>query len=107
MFYYYMHGGDWEQVVDNDTSAVMKHDNEIGVFFHKPLQELKAEILFTGSKEDEFTCAMDSDFFENTYGGLVQKIGHGKIHIFPGGRHPAMLSNPKDFYRVSMEFLKP
>lgn len=107
MFYYYMHGGDWEQVVDNDTSAVMKHDNEIGVFFHKPLQELKAEILFTGSKEDEFTCAMDSDFFENTYGGLVQKIGHGQIHIFPGGRHPAMLSNPKDFYRVSMEFLKP
>lgn len=67
MFYYYMHGGDWEQVVDNDTSAVMKHDNEIGVFFHKPLQELKAEILFTGSKEDEFTCAMDSDFLKHVW----------------------------------------
>lgn len=106
MFYYYMHGGDWEQVVDNDTSAVMKHDNEIGVFFHKPLQELKAEILFTGSKEDEFTCAMDSDFLKTRMEDWF-KDWPWEIHIFPGGRHPAMLSNPKDFYRVSMEFLKP
>lgn len=106
-FYYYMHGGDWEQVVDNDTNAIMKHDCEIGEFFHKPLRELKADILFTGSKEDEFTCALDSNYFEKLYEDLVQKIGHGEIHIFPKGGHPAMLSNPKDFYRVSMEFLKP
>lgn len=106
LFYYYMHGGDWEQVVDNDTNAIIKHDSEIGVFFHKPLRELKADILFTGSKEDEFICTLDSDYYEKVYEGMAQKIGHGKIHIFPKGGHPAMLSNPKDFYRVSMDFLK-
>lgn len=47
-FYSYMHGSDWEQIVDNDTSAIIRHANEIGQFFHKPLQDLKADILFTG-----------------------------------------------------------
>ena len=30
MFYEYMHGPDWEQVVDNDTDAIIRHDRGIG-----------------------------------------------------------------------------
>lgn len=97
MFYYYMHGGDWEQVVDNDTSAVMKHDNEIGVFFHKPLQELKAEILFTGSKEDEFTCAMDSDFFETRMEDWFKRLAMGKSIYFLGEGIPQCFPIQKTF----------
>lgn len=105
-FYFYMHGDDWEQVVDNDTNAIIAHDKQIGVFFHKPLRSLKAEILMTGSKEDEFICTQNAGYFEETYGALIKRIGHGKMHIFPKGGHPAILSNPKEFYEVGMAFLQ-
>lgn len=32
-FYQYMQGDDWESVVDNDTSAIIRHEKEIGKFF--------------------------------------------------------------------------
>jgi pimeloyl-ACP methyl ester carboxylesterase len=106
MFYAYMHGSDWEQVVDNDTNAIIQHSKEIGVFFHKPLQSLKADILLTGSKKDEFISMISPDYFEEVYGKIIEKIGHGKIHLFSEGGHPAMLTNPVEFYELSMEFLK-
>lgn len=106
MFYAYMHGTDWERVVDNDTDAIIRHNKDIGIFFHKPLQSLKADILLTGSKKDEFVSAVSPDYFEEVYGAMVKKVGHGKIHLFHEGGHPAMLSNPTDFYELSMRFLK-
>lgn len=105
LFYFYMHGEDWERVVDQDTDAIVRHDREIGTFFHRPLKELKADILLTGSRGDEFACAQDADFFERVYGDMLQKIGHGGMHIFPEGGHPAILSSPEQFFQVSMEFL--
>lgn len=105
MFYRYMHGDDWEQVVDNDTRAIAEHDREIGIFFHRPLQELKADILMTGSKMDEFITAVSPDYFEQVYGEMLNKIGHGEMHLFETGGHPAILSNPDGFYEVSMSFL--
>lgn len=104
LFYSYMHGSDWEQVVNNDTSAIVRHGREIGRFFHKDLQELKTDILLTGSKEDEFVRALSPTYFQDVYGEMISKTGHGSIHIFDTGRHPAMLSNPDEFYRISMEF---
>lgn len=106
MFYAFMHGPDWEQVVDNDTNAIIRHEKEIGVFFHKPLQFLKADILLTGSQEDEFVSTISPDYFKKVYGELIEKIGHGKIHLFNTGGHPAMLTNSEEFYQLSMEFLK-
>lgn len=106
MFYINMHGSDWEQVVDNDTNAIIHHYKEIGTFFHKPLCSLKSDLLLTGSREDEFISIISPDYFEQIYGTLIEKIGHGKIHLFDKGGHPAMLTNPKEFYELSMEFLK-
>jgi len=105
MFYASMHGSDWEQVVDNDTSAIIRHEKEIGTYFHKNLQSLKPEILLTASKEDEFICAAAPDSLEKFYGELISKIGHGEIHLFDTGVHPAMLSNPDEFYHMSVAFL--
>jgi len=104
MFYYYMHGTDWEKVVDNDTAAIIKHDKEIGCFFHKSLQTLQPYIFLTGSKEDEF-MSFQPNYLENTYRNIINKVGHGKIHLFESGRHPAMLSNQEDFYKISKKFL--
>lgn len=104
-FFTYMHGEDWEGVVDNDTAAVLRHHRELGRFFHRPLSELKADVLLTGSREDEFLLTLGPDFMEEVYRGLLAQIGHGSLHLFPSGPHPAMLSNPEDFYRLSLDFL--
>lgn len=105
-FYHYMQGDDWESVVDNDTSAIIRHEREIGRFFHKELHGFQPDILLTGSKQDEFVSSISPDFFEKTYGEILQKIGHGKMHLFDTGGHPAMLTNPDGFYRTSMDFFQ-
>lgn len=106
MFYYYMHGDDWESVVDNDTNAIACHCKTIGRFFHKPLSSLSVPILMTGSKEDEFISSIEPDYFEKTYGDMIYKIGHGEICLFETGRHPAMLSNEDKFREVCRAFLE-
>ena len=104
-FYEYMHGPDWEQIVDNDTSAVIRHSQEIGRFFHKPLSFLKADILLTGSKADQFMYSISDRYYENVYGDMLSKIGHGDMYLFEEGGHPAMITCFGDFYDVSMKFL--
>jgi pimeloyl-ACP methyl ester carboxylesterase len=106
LFYSAMHGDDWETVVDNDTQAICEHSEKIKTFFHKPLPALQAEILLTGSREDEFISSIDADFFQNTYTDLVRKIGHGRIHIFESGGHPAMMSNRNEFVRLAKGFFE-
>ncbi|ADY55466.1 alpha/beta hydrolase fold protein [Syntrophobotulus glycolicus DSM 8271] len=105
MFYSSMHGSDWEQVVDNDTRAMIRHQKEIGGFFHKDLGSFQPDILLTGSLEDEFASALAPDYFEKVYGELLAKIGHGKMHLFDTGGHPALLTNQDGFYQLSLEFL--
>lgn len=106
MFYQYMHGADWEKVVDHDTCAIVKHDKEIGRFFHAKLESLAADILLTGSKSDEFICTINPHYFEKVYGDMIAKIGHGQIHLFQTGGHPALLSNQDSFYQISRNFFK-
>ena len=105
-FYAWMHGRDWEQIVDQDTAAVIRHAKELGSFFHRPLDTLKADILLTGSKKDEFMTAVSDLYLERTYQDMIRKIGHGRIHLFDSGAHPAMITNQDEFYRISMDFLR-
>ncbi|ELC8442318.1 alpha/beta hydrolase [Clostridium perfringens] len=103
-FYEYMNGDDWESIVDEDTRVTLEHEKKIGKFFHKPLNELKAKILMTGSKEDNILSLNNQDFFEETYKELINKIGHGEYYIFEKGGHPAMFSNYEKFIEISKEF---
>lgn len=105
LFYKAMQGEDWASVVDHDTDAVIRHGREIGAFFHKPLSALSANVLLTASLEDEFVSALGPDFFEKTYGEMLKKIGHGSMHLFAHGGHPAMLSNQEAFVRLAEQFL--
>ncbi|MPM06400.1 2-succinyl-6-hydroxy-2,4-cyclohexadiene-1-carboxylate synthase [bioreactor metagenome] len=105
MFYKAMQGDDWESVVDNDTNAIAEHAKSIGRFFHKPLSELHADILMTGSNEDEFAASVDKDFYRKTYSKMIKDIGHGNIYIFEHGGHPAMLSNQAEFIEETLKFL--
>lgn len=105
MFYKAMQGDDWESVVDNDTNAIAEHAKSIRRFFHKPLSELHADILMTGSNEDEFAASVDKDFYRKTYSKMIKDIGHGNIYIFEHGGHPAMLSNQAEFIEETLKFL--
>lgn len=104
-FYEYMHGSDWEKIVDNDTSAIIRHQKETGNFFHKPLNELNIDILLTGSKEDKFMYDIFDDYYEKIYGEIAKKLKHGKIHLFSKGDHPAIINSFQEFYPLSMKFL--
>lgn len=104
MFFAYMHGSDWEQIVDRDTDALIRHEREIGSFFHRPLHDLKADILLTGSRADEFMSAVSDCYLESVYREMIKKIGHGSMHLFPSGGHPAMMTNQAEFYKISMDF---
>lgn len=103
MFYEMMNGSDWEAVIDVDTQAIISHAKHIGCFFHKPLTELTADILLTGSREDSF---FPVGFYEETFAQILRKIGHGQQHMFEHGDHPAMLSNQEEFAVMSKAFFE-
>ncbi|KXL52840.1 AB hydrolase superfamily protein YdjP [Anaerotignum neopropionicum] len=105
-FYCAMHGEDWESVVDNDTYAIHEHAKSIGKFFHKPIETLNANILLTGSQEDEFISFIDPNYFTRVYTEMIEKIGHGGIHIFKQGGHPAIMSNSEEFRKVAEAFFQ-
>lgn len=103
MFYEMMNGSDWEAVIDADTQAVIAHANHIVDFFHKPLTELKPDILLTGSREDSF---FQAGYYDEVFAQILNKIGHGKLHMFDHGEHPAMLSNQDKFVAISKSFFE-
>nr|WP_122012439.1 alpha/beta hydrolase [Maliibacterium massiliense] len=104
-FYEAMHGPDWEQVVDNDTQAIYRHSRTNGRFFHKPLASLACDILLTGSRQDPFIAQLEPDYFSRVYGDMLAQIGHGRMHLFAQGDHPALLSNMDAFVSLSRSFL--
>ncbi len=106
MFYQAMQGDDWESVVDKDTNAIAKHAKLIGEFFHKPISTLQADIILTGSNEDEFLTCVDIEFYRKTYSRMIKEIGHGDFYLFEHGGYPAMLSNQTEFVKKTLSFLE-
>ena len=105
VFYSYMHGDDWEQIVENDTSAIIRHEKEIGYFFRRPISEMRAEVLLTGSKKDSLMYSVYDNYYETVYGKILKQIPKGKMYLFESGDHPAMITNAEAFYDISMDFL--
>lgn len=106
MFYHAMHGDDWESVVDNDTQAIHEHAKRFGKFFHKALENLSVNVLLVGSEEDEYISSIDPNYFSRVYAEMIKKIGHGSMHIFQHGGHPAILSNRSEFRTIAEEFFR-
>lgn len=77
---------------------------EIGSFFHRPLCELKAEILLTGSRNDSFMYRISDNYYEKVYGDILKQVPNGRMYLFENGDHPAMLTNADAFYDLSKDF---
>jgi pimeloyl-ACP methyl ester carboxylesterase len=102
-FYEAMNGADWENVVDKDTEAILIHSESIASFFHKPLTSLKPEVLFTGSRKDEF---ITDGFYDYLFQDLIHKVRDGQQYLFDQGNHPAILSNQEEFLTLSKKFFE-
>ena len=96
-----MHGEDWESVVDADTEAVVAHAKTIGSFFHKPMEELKVNLILTGSVEDEM---FPEGHYEKLFEDICGRTCMAKSHIFKHGGHPAMMSNVEEALSLYEEF---
>lgn len=97
-------GDDWEQVVDNDTRAVLRHHASINAFFHREAASLAVPALLTASLADEFAPLAR---FPETYAAMPADIPHGAMHLFPAGKHPALLSNAEEFATAAERFFSP
>lgn len=104
IFYQIMHGDDWESVVDCDTAAIHAHAMQIKDFFHAPLSALKCDILMVGTQQDR-CVSTGPNYLAETYGAILQKIGHGSFYIFANGDHPALISNSDLFCKIANAFL--
>ncbi len=100
----YCHGPDWEAVVDNDTGVFARHYNTVKGFFHKDLAALRTPALLTASLEDDFARACGLDF-GRLYPEMASKIAGCRVHLFPTGAHPAMLTNAEEFAALAKAFL--
>jgi pimeloyl-ACP methyl ester carboxylesterase len=102
-FWEYNHGEDWENIVDNDTDAVVEHYKYTKDFFHQSLTQLKNPVLLTASLGDEFDEFVD---FNEIYSDMLTRIQKGKMHLFIFGGHPAILSNALEFSKMAKEFFE-
>ena len=98
-----IHGDDWESVFDNDTDAVVRHAQNVGEFFHKPLSSLRSALLLTGSAEDEM---FPQDHYSKLFSEICRQAPKAKAHIFEHGRHPAMMSNLNEFAALADAFFR-
>ena len=88
-FYEWCQGADWEAVVDADTQALLQFVSLKKPLFYKPLSSLQRPILFMGSRED----TMVREDLADEYRKMADIVGHGVVHLFDTGGHPAILSN--------------
>ena len=96
-----MHGEDWENVLDADTDAVVRHAKNIGDFFHKSLSELQTKMLLTGSARDEM---FQEGHYQELFDVICQETNMVQTHIFEQGGHPAIISNMKEFGNLCEQF---
>lgn len=68
---------------------------------HKPIEELKTDLLLTGSAEDEM---FPGGYCELLFADICSWTRMAKSHIFEYGGHPAMMSNMKGFLSLCGEF---
>jgi len=99
LYWRFCHGSDWKTIVDKDTKANIEFAKTGKSFFQKSISELCVPTLLTGSIEDEY-C----DHLDRIYDNMKQKNKSLKIHLFDKGKHPAMLSNKKDFFDLLIKW---
>lgn len=101
MFYQWMQGEDYEQIVRADTCMMLAHYKQVKKHYHKPLNSCEVPVLLLGSRQDEMIPDIES-----AYASLCAQSNAYNMHLFPEGRHPCVLSNAEAFAKIVKEYLK-
>lgn len=99
----YEHGRDWESVVDKDTDAITRNYRGNMSYLHKDIHDLETRTLFTASKTDRYLFSID---VIRTYTEMTVSAQNARVHFFPRGNHPAMISNAQEFSKLAIEFIR-
>lgn len=100
LFWFIMHGFDWENVIDQNTNLIINFSKNIGNFFNYELSKIENNVLITGSSKDDLIPNVQS-----TLEDINLKIKNSKLVIFDNGNHPAMFSSKEEFRNLVLEFL--
>jgi pimeloyl-ACP methyl ester carboxylesterase len=99
-FWKYMHGDDWEQIIENDfdmTRRAVEHGRSA---IKTDLTKIKFPVLATASREDELIDDIEERTLE-----VVNLIPEGRAMIFDKGKHPFMITMREKFREIAINFL--
>ena len=100
-FWEFAHGADWEDVVEADTSMLLKFAERGGDWAEGRLGEIGCPVLLTGSKLDSSIPHLLRD-----YSRIAEAIVDCSVYINDSGDHPFMWTAPQDFRPICDHFLK-
>lgn len=100
-FWTWMHGDDWQNIVELDSQLLIDFTESKNTIFDKEsLSKINSKILVTASKQDsEFTN------IEIRLNDFIKNIKQCELVLFEQGDHPAMYSNQSKFRKLSIDFL--
>ncbi len=99
-FWEYMHGKDWETIIDNDfdmTRRAVAHGRP-GIL--TDLTKINFPVLATASRQDELIDNIEERTLE-----VVDLIPEARAMIFDEGKHPFMITMREKFREIAMNFL--
>ncbi len=94
-FWKFMHGEDWEQVVDNDLRLMLKVAEKKLPLIWGDLSSIKSEVLGIASTEDELIPNIDERLIS-----ICRKIPNCYTKIFNFGKHPFMITQKQEFRKL-------
>ena len=100
-FWSFVHGDDWEQVVDADTTLLHQLAKQGGDWLGGRLNEIQCPVLLTASLEDEFLPDIVSQLTS-----MARQIPECCIFLTNSGGHPLMWTQSLVFRRVADSFLR-
>lgn len=100
-FYRWMQGDDYEQIVRQDTDMMLAHFEKKMPYYFRPLSDIQIPVFLIGSRQDDMIPEV-----EEAYKKLRAASPHYTMHLFPEGKHPAVLSNAEAFAGIVCAYLE-
>jgi len=99
LFFKYLHGKDWRDVLRFDSNMIMDFAEKKKLFFDTDFS-VNCKVMLTAVTDDDMIPLVDIRIKE-----MIDVMPHAIIHIFKHGKHPAMLSNKKEYRKLVCRFL--
>ncbi len=94
------HGHDWQDVIENDNSLLLKLAEAGGNVTEGRLNEIKCPVLFTASLTDSFLPEPGKQICS-----MAEQVKDARVYFSNKGDHPFMWENPDEFRFVADWFL--